>query len=72
MELRFLHVYQSLEQYNPDEQGAWEKCMIAPFWKQIAEWSPFPMDYMKPAPITNKRKLKQQLEHFREIDFDKV
>lgn len=30
------------------------------------------MDYVKPAPITDKKKIKQQLEHFHKIDFDKI
>lgn len=70
MKLKYLYAYERLEQYleHISDCDAWERIMIAPFWGQITEWAPFPVDYMKPNPITDNKMLINQVERFKDIN----
>ncbi|WP_161496422.1 hypothetical protein [Clostridium thermosuccinogenes] len=42
MELKFLYPYKMMQNYIDNvgkAQNAWKEIMIAPYWKQIAEWA---------------------------------
>jgi len=49
-------------------QNAWEEIMIAPYWKQIAEWAGDSCDFMKPAPIKNDSIIRKQIAKFEILD----
>lgn len=70
MELKYLRTYNSLGCYleHFQERDAWEHIMIAPYWQQIAEWAPFPIDYMKPKALLNKQVIINQMKHFNDYD----
>jgi hypothetical protein len=38
--------------------------MIDPFWSELSRWSPFPIDYMKPQPITDVETVKHIAKAF--------
>lgn len=70
MKLTYLCPYENLEEYieHMQEKDAWEQIMIAPFWQQITEWAPFPLDYMEPKAIVNKQMLINQMEYFKNFN----
>lgn len=69
MKLKYLYAYENLGHYleHMQENDAWEQIMIAPFWSQIAEWTPFPVDFMKPAPILDKQIVMNQMNEFKKF-----
>ncbi len=70
MKLKFLYPYKEMQKYleYKDNQNAWEKIMIAPYWNQIAEWAGDSCDFMKPAPIEDRNIIIKQIELFKTID----
>lgn len=70
MKLEYLCTYENLGHYleHIQENGAWEQIMIAPFWRQITQWAPFPVDYMKPKALINKNIIINQITHFKKYD----
>ncbi len=74
MELKFLFPYKMLRKYIDSVgkvQNAWEEIMIAPYWKQIAEWAGDSCDFMKPAQIKDDSIIKKQIEKFKTLDLSK-
>ncbi|PNT92452.1 hypothetical protein [Clostridium thermosuccinogenes] len=66
MELKFLYPYKMMQNYIDNVgkvQNAWEEIMIAPYWKQIAEWAGDSCDFMRPAPIKDESIIVKQIEN---------
>jgi len=69
LELKYLYPFQNLTEYAlmPTLEN-WQKIMIDPYWKELSKWAPFPIDYMKPHPISNTVLAKRITKGFTEFN----
>ncbi len=75
MEIELLNLFPAVSCYreasqqgDADLSALWDELVIRPYWPRIAEWAPFDMSYMKPAPIRDLAAIPEQIKRFEQID----
>ncbi|WP_026478566.1 DUF2268 domain-containing putative Zn-dependent protease [Alkaliphilus transvaalensis] len=77
MEVKFINTIESVKNYikeiengNLNYDELWDEFLIKPYWKELSQWAPYDCSFMKPSPIKDIEKLKEQLEVYQEINFN--